>query len=256
MFRILGEVATSLFALNFANAASLAHDASQKCQTAFTKLTLAWGLLCLNLCRSLTLFVATFYPQLLFASLSVCSAYLYFMVLGQPLLEALTLISASIFLGIFGGSITGTLARNRECMLIEEKKELLALESFVGFCEKIFNERTRICESLREFVEHLKPISQALNHEPRFFSDPELFAKRKLELFEDIEFFKALSELLSTYPECSFDLACRDQDYAHMMYKELTEHHAKVMGMAELLAQKLDKSSENLTQEHNSLISM
>lgn len=45
-FKILGVVASSLFALNFSNAASLAYDAYQTCQTALIKLTLAQGLLC------------------------------------------------------------------------------------------------------------------------------------------------------------------------------------------------------------------
>ena len=251
-FKILGKVAGSLFALNFSNAASLAYDASQECLTALTKLTLALGLLCLNLCRSLTLFVATFYPQLVFASLTVCSAYLYFMVLGTPLLEALALTSGSVFLGIFGGSIIGTLARNGEGTPIKEEK-LLELEFFVEFCEKIFDERTRVRECLSEFVENLDLTSQTLTRGQGFFSDPELLVKLKREFSEDKKFFRDLSELLTSYPECSFDLAGRDRNYANMMHKELTEHHAKVISMAELLAQKLNKSPENEPQEHNSL---
>ncbi|MFJ1267932.1 hypothetical protein ACD661_05075 [Legionella lytica] len=257
MFKILGEVATSLFALNFANAASLAHDASQKCQTALTKLTLALGFLCLNLCRSLTLFVATFYPQLLFASLTVCSAYLYFMVLGNPLLEAFTLVASSIFLGVIGGSIIGTLKKNSEYRLTKEnREELRKFEFFVEFCEKIFNERTQVRERFSEFVAQLKLTSQALNQEQRFFSDPELLTKLKRELFEDTLFCRDFSELIFSYPEVSFALASRDQDYANIMYKELTEHHAKLMSMAELLAQKMDKNPENDSQEYNFLITM
>jgi hypothetical protein len=247
-FKILGEVANSLFALNFSNAASLAYDASQECKTALTKLTLALGLLCLNLCRAMTLFVATFYPQLLFASLTVCSAYLYFMVLGQPLLEAFSLTSCGIFLGFLGASMYSP-AR-------EEHKELFEREFFVDCWKKMHQEQTKICELLSVFVDHLNLTSQALSHEQRFFSDPELSAKRKRELFEDIKFFRDLSELLTSYPEVSFTLASRERSYADMMYKELTEHHARVISMGELLAQKMDKRPENATQEHNSLISM
>ena len=256
-FKILGQVASSLFALNFSNAMSLTHDASQEGLTALTKLTLGLGLLCLNLCRSLTLFVATFYPQLLFASLTVCSAYLYFMVLGNPLLEAFTLVASSIFLGIFGGSIIGTLKKNSEYRLTkEDREELRKFEFFVEFCEKIFNEETQVRERLSEFVAQLKLTSQALNQEQRFFSDPELLTKLKRELFEDTLFCEDLSELIFSYPEVSFALVSRDQDYANIMYKELTEHHAKLMSMAELLAQKMDKSPENESQEYNSLITM
>ncbi|WP_058535441.1 hypothetical protein [Legionella saoudiensis] len=257
-FKILRQVASSLFALNFSNAMSLTHDAAKEGLTALTKLTLGLGLLCLNLCRSFTLFVATFHPQLLFASLTVCSAYLYFMVLGNPLLEAFTLVASSIFLGIFGGSITGTLKKNSDERMFTKKQreESLERELFVDFWKKMNQEQIKICKLLDVFVDRLDLTSQALNHEQRFFSDPELLAKLKREFRDDIEFFRALSELLTSYPEVSFTLASRERSYADMMYKELAEHHARVISMAELLVQKMDKLPENKAQEHNSLIAM
>lgn len=170
-FKILGEVANSLFALNFFNAASLAYDASQESQIALTKLTLALGLLCLNLCRSLTLFVATFYPQLLFASLTVCSTYLYFMVLGQPLLEAFSLISASIFLGIFGGTIIGPLKKDNEMKAIRKEREVLPeYEFFIEFYKKMTVEEWQIYELLKEFKDQHKLAFQELKQDQRLFS--------------------------------------------------------------------------------------
>lgn len=255
-FKILGKVAGSLFALNFSNAASLAYDASQECLTALTKLTLALGLLCLNLCRSLTLFVATFYPQLVFASLTVCSAYLYFMVLGTPLLEALALTSGSVFLGIFGGSITGTLAKNR-AYSHKQRETSLEGEFFESFCKKMFEEQRQVYEFLREFKEKHKLVFQELKQDQRFFSGAEQRAIECMHVhIETTKLCVRLSELLTSYPEVSIGLARKDRDYAHMTHKELTEHHAKVMSMAELLAERIDKSPENESEEYNSLISM
>jgi hypothetical protein len=256
-FKTLGKVAGSLFTLNFSNAASLAYDASQTCLTALTKLTLALGLLCLNLCRFLTLFVATFYPQLVFASLTVCSAYLYFMVLGTPLLEALALTSGSVFLGIFVGSITGTLAKNSgRAHTLKQREESLERKFFESFCKKMFEEQRQVYELIKFYKEAIKLASQELKQDPRFFASEQRAIERKRELFEVANLCVDLCELLTSYPETSFVLARRDHAYSNMIHKELTEHHAKVINMAELLVQKMDRLSGNKTQEHNSLIFM
>ncbi|WP_058535437.1 hypothetical protein [Legionella saoudiensis] len=249
-FKILGQVASSLFALNFSNAMSLTHDAAKEFGTALTKLTLALGLLCLNLCRFTTLFVATYYPQLLFASLTVCSASLYIMTFGNPLCEAFSLISFSVCLGIFGASIVGP---SKNIPKKKEKEKLLDLKFFLESCEEIFNEQTQVHERLIIFVEQLNLTAQALSQELRFFSNPELFAKLKRELYEDISFSKAFSELLASYPVISFASVPGDRCYANMMLTELSEHHAKVMSMVELLEKKITKKPENEAQAYNFL---
>lgn len=258
-FKILGQVASSLLALNFSNAASLAYDAFQECKTALTKLTLALGLLCLNLCRATTLFVATFYPQLLFASLTVCSAYLYFMVLGQSLLEAATLISFSLFLGIFGASIIGPLKDNNESKLTKKEREAQhECSFFIEFYKKMTAEQWHVYEFLKEFKDKHKLAFQELKQDQKFFSvgDQCLIDQCMRVHIETTKVCVDLSELLTSYPEFSFDLASKDRIYANMTYKELVEHHSRVMSIADLLAQKMNNRPENEAQERNLLSSM
>lgn len=237
----LGRACYSLVSLQCSASGTFFSEAAKKLASAFVTLCFDITLLCLQLVRFLSLFIATFFPAVAgFGGLVIVAFALTsstFPILGMILGYSITALGAGVFIR---SNIIANQIRDEASNSI--KIQLMDMGAFRALRKQVQEERNQIISKLNQSNEVAPSIKLSQTERAdllSFFSRNESLEPRDevIAVWNECTEMKQLISRLFTslrqYPEFSLEASRNDPNYVLHLHDELHEHHTRVTMLAD-----------------------
>lgn len=232
-FKTLGQALYSLVTLQFSIASEQFCSATKAALAAITKLSLDLALLVLHIARLLSLFIATFFPQVMFLAITATITTALFLS-GQAVLGfACFMIAIFVIEFYLARLVSKSEASERRC---EQKKSRWELNEYYKMENEVYAEKRFIVGKINDVCTEIKQQTELLRlrSESRYklfsSSSPIILSK---ELQDHLELARHLLEAVNNYPTFIASQAKKEPGYVALKYCELEEHHEKVKLLAD-----------------------